>query len=78
MGEKKEDLQSSLMRDYAEEIKGRDVTDEEAESIICDELKDNDDDEYLVDGTLLTCTSAKWEDFELFVGKVHIDRGREK
>lgn len=75
----KKERQSILKHDFAAEIEGRDVTDKEADRIIYAELEDEDDDEYLVDGALLTCTSAKWEDFELSDGsKVHIDGMEEK
>lgn len=74
----KREKQSILKRDMAKEIGGREVTDEEAEYIICGELKDMDKDEYLVDGAVLSCTSAVWEDFSLSSGKVHIEGAEKK
>ncbi len=65
----KEEQQSVLKHNFAKKITKRDVTDEEAERIICAELKDDDKDEYLVDGAVLTCTSATWDDFPLSDGE---------
>ena len=65
--------------DFAEEIEGKEVTDEEAERIICAEFEGEDVDEYLVDGAVLSCTSAVWHDFPLSVGeKVHIEGAEKK
>ncbi len=61
----KEDLQFLLQFDLARETRDGAIRDDEVESIICDLLKDGEDNEYLVDGALLTCTSAKWGDFKL-------------
>lgn len=75
----KEEQQSILKHDMAEEIEGREVTDEEAEHIICKELKDEDDHEYLVNGAVLSCTSAVWEDFPLSGNEgVHIEGAEKK
>lgn len=45
------------------------LTDEDIDDIICDRLKEKDEEEvlkeYLVDNALLTCTSASWRDFKL-------------
>ncbi len=75
----KGEQQSILKRDLAEEIEGKEVTDEEAERIICAELEDEDVDEYLVDCAVLSCTSAVWDDFPLSDGeKVHIEGAEKK
>lgn len=75
----KEERQSILKHDMAEEIEGREVTDEEIEHIICEEMKDGDLHEYLVDGAVLACTSAMWEDFPLSGNEsVHIEGAEKK
>ena len=75
----KKERQSILKHDMAEEIEGREVTDAEAEHIICKELKDEDDHEYLVNGAVLSCTSAVWDDFPLSGNEgVHIEGAEKK
>ncbi len=75
----KEEQQSELKHNYVKKTTRRDVTDEEAERIICDELKNNDWEEYLVDGARLICTSATWDDFPLSGGEsVKLDRADEE
>jgi len=54
------------------------ITIKEIDSIICERLKDSEADEYLVDGAILSCTSATWKDFDLSDGKVHIEGAEEK
>ncbi len=75
----KEERQSELKHNYVKKTTRRDVTDEEAERIICDELKNNDWEEYLVDGARLSCTSATWDDFPLSGDEsVKLDRADEE
>ncbi len=70
----KEEQQSILKHDFAKEMAGREVTDEEAETIVCTELMNDYMDEYLVDGAVLSCTSAVWDDFPLSGNEsVHIE-----
>ena len=66
----KAEQQSILKRNFSQKETKRKVDDEEAERIICAELKDDDLDEYLVDGAVLACTSATWDDFHLSDGEV--------
>lgn len=52
---------------------------EEIEHEICRRLQDEKLDEYLVDGAVLSCSSATWNDFDLSDGeKIHIDGAEEK
>lgn len=74
----KEKQQSFLKREFAEELEGKKVSDEEAERIICAELKDEDKEEYLVDGAVLACTKATWDNFPLSDGDIEIDGVGEK
>lgn len=74
----KEEQQSFLKREFAEELEGKKVSDEEAERIICAELKDDDKEEYLVDGAVLACTKATWDNFPLSDGDIEIDGVGEK
>ena len=65
----KEELQFLLKLALAREEEEGVLTDEDIDNIICDRLKEKDEEEvlkeYLVDKALLTCTSAKWWDFKL-------------
>lgn len=49
--------------------------------MICQRLNDGKDDEYLVDGAVLSCTSAKWGEFKLSDGssvQLDVARGKRK
>lgn len=65
----KEELQFLLKLALAREKEKGFLTDEDIDDIICDRLKEKDEEEvlkeYLVDNALLTCTSASWWDFKL-------------
>ena len=61
-------LQSSLQVSMARETLEGSLTSDMIEAEICRRLQDDIYDEYLVDGAVLTCTKAKWDDFELSDG----------
>lgn len=67
-------LQSSLQVSMAKETLDGPLTRDMIEAEICRRLQDDVYDEYLVDGAVLTCSKAKWDDFELSDGdKVALD-----
>ena len=75
----KESRQRRLRFWLAKETLNGKLTEEIVDAEICRRLNDNEDDEYLVDGALLSCTSAKWEAFDLSDGgKIEIDGVEEK
>lgn len=75
----KESRQRLLRFRLAKETLHGKLTEEIVDAEICRRLNDNEDDEYLVDGALLSCTSAKWEAFDLSDGeKIEIDGVEEK
>lgn len=82
--EDKEILQNKLKRSLAAENpefieNPSKLTKEAIDKEIIRRLQDDEYDEYLVDGALLGCTSATWNDFEMSDGnKVHLDKMEEK
>ncbi|MBD5393460.1 MAG: hypothetical protein HDR71_04155 [Lachnospiraceae bacterium] len=78
--EKVKESRQRLLRFWlAKETLHGNLTEEIVDAEICRRLNDNEDDEYLVDGALLSCTSAKWEAFDLSDGgKIEIDGVEEK
>lgn len=80
--EEKKKIQNELKNTLALEntgLAGKDVTEDEVEKEICRRLQDGINDEYLVNGAILGCTSATWEDFPLSDGKfIKIDGKDEK
>lgn len=58
-------LQENLKRNMAQETLEGTITSEMINEEICRRLQDDVYDEYLVDGALLTCSSATWENFQL-------------
>lgn len=61
----KENRQFLLKFDLARETLDGAITEADIDAEICRRLQDGVDDEYLVNGALLTCTKAKWGDFEI-------------
>lgn len=61
-------LQSSLQVSMAKETLDGPLTRDMIEVEICRRLQDNVYDEYLVDGAVLTCSKATWDDFDLSDG----------
>lgn len=80
--EEKGKIQNELKNTLAQEntdLAGKNVTEDEVEKEICRRLQDGINDEYLVNGAILGCTSATWEDFPLSDGKfIKIDGKDEK
>ncbi len=80
--EEKEKIQNELKNIMAQEnseLAGKGATKEDVEKEISRRLQDGINDEYLVNGAILGCTSATWEDFPLSDGKaVKIDGKDEK
>lgn len=75
----KEYRQYMQRRLLAEETLDGELTEEMIDAEICKRLKDDVDDEYLVDGAVLFCGSAQWGDFKLSDGDViKIDGVEEK
>ncbi len=75
----KENRQFLLKFDLARETLDGAITEEDIDAEICKRLQDGVDDEYLVDGALLTCTRAKWGSFDLpSGGSIEIDGHSEK
>lgn len=74
--------QNKLKRSLAvenPELMEKPITKEDIDKEIIRRLQDDKHDEYLVDGALLCCTKATWNDFELSDGsKVHLDKMEEK
>lgn len=65
----KENRQFLLKFDLARETLDGAITEADIDAEICKRLQDGVDDEYLVDGALLTCTRAKWGNFDLSDGE---------
>ncbi len=75
----KENRQFLLKFDLARETLDGAITEEDIDAEICKRLQDGVNDEYLVDGALLTCTRAKWGSFDLpSGGSIEIDGHSEK
>lgn len=74
--------QNKLKRSLAvenPELMEKPITKEDIDKEVIRRLQDDKHDEYLVDGALLCCTKATWNDFELSDGsKVHLDKMEEK
>lgn len=69
----------NIMAQENSELAGKGATKEDVEKEISRRLQDGINDEYLVNGAILGCTSATWEDFPLSDGKaVKIDGKDEK
>lgn len=80
--EKKEILLNDLKKSLAlenPELREESITKEDIEKEVIRRFNDGIRDEYLVDGALLGCTNATWEDFEMSDGSlVHLDEMEEK
>lgn len=79
----KEERQFLLKLALAREEEAGFLTDKEIDRIVCDRLREKENEEelkeYLVDGAVLTCTSAKWGNFYLSDGSsIHLEGAEEK
>lgn len=72
------DLKKSLALENPE-FNEESITKEDIEKEVIKRFNDGVCDEYLVDGAILRCTKATWDDYEMSDGsKVHLDKMEEK